>query len=87
MSTTEDSFRERLDDYYDWPSPFLFKFIAPHDQVDRVLALFDSDAEITTRWSSGGKWISVTTEIEMESSEAVLDVYRRAGTIEGVVAL
>ena len=84
--TTESSFKERLDGYYDWPSPYLFKFIAPRERLDDVLALFGA-AEVSTRESERGNYVSVTAEIEMENSDAVIAVYQEAGEIEGVMPL
>lgn len=85
--TTEASFKERLDGYYDWPCSYLFKFIAPHDRVDEVMGLFGEDAEVSTRRSAKGNYVSVTAEVEMGDSEAVLEVYRQAHEIGGVMAL
>jgi putative lipoic acid-binding regulatory protein len=85
--TTEASFRERLDGYYDWPCSYLFKFIVPKDQVDQVLDLFDDGVEVTTRESKRGNYVSVTAEVEMGSSEEVVGLYRRAGEIDGVMPL
>lgn len=85
--TTEASFRERLDGYYDWPCSYLFKFIAPKDRVGDVVELFDDDVEVTTRESKRGNYVSVTAEVEMGSSEEVVGLYRRAGEIDGVMPL
>jgi len=85
--TTETSFKERLDGYYDWPCSYLFKFIAPHDRLEEVVALFSSSAEVTTRRSAKGNYVSVTAEVEMGGSDEVLEVYRQAHEIGDVMAL
>lgn len=85
--TTERSFKESLDGYYDWPCGYLFKFIAPRERLEEVVALFEVDTEVSTRESKKGNYVSVTAEMEMENSEAVVEVYRRAGEIEGVMPL
>lgn len=85
--TTEQSFKESLDGYYDWPCGYLFKFIAPRERLEEVVALFEEDTEVSTRESKKGNYVSVTAEMEMENSEAVVEVYRRAGEIEGVMPL
>lgn len=85
--TTERSFKERLDGYYDWPCGYLFKFIAPRARLDDVVALFEEETEVSTRESKKGNYVSVTAEVEVESSEEVVEVYRRAGEIEGVMPL
>ena len=86
-TTTETSFRERLDGYYDWPCGYLFKFIAPRQQLDALIALFDDRAPVRTRDSRRGNYVSVTAELTMPDSESVLEIYRRAAEIEGVLPL
>jgi len=85
--TSEQSFKDRLDGYYDWPCGYVFKFIAPHDKLDDVVALFAEETELSTRRSKQGNYVSVTAEIEMANSDAVVEVYRRAGAIGGVMPL
>ena len=41
--TTEESFKERLDGYYDWPCAYVFKFIAPAERLEEVTGLFAED--------------------------------------------
>lgn len=85
--TTEQSFKERLDGYYDWPCAYLFKFIAPREQLDDVVGLFSDEAEVSTRQSERGNYVSVTAEVEVRDSDEVIDVYRAAGEIGGVLPL
>lgn len=85
--TTEESFKERLDGYYDWPCGYLFKFIAPRERLDELVGLFDDETEVVTRESRRGNYVSVTAEVEMGSSDEVVGVYRRAGEIDGVMPL
>lgn len=85
--SSESSFKLRLDQYYDWPCSYLFKFIAPQEKLDEVVELFADETEVRTRRSEQGNYVSVTAEVEMESSEAVVEVYRRAGEIGGVMPL
>lgn len=83
----ERTLKERLDTYYDWPCVFLFKFIAPRERVPEVLALFGETAEVRTRQSSGGRYSSVTAELSVKGSDEVLELYRRAAALEGVLSL
>jgi len=85
--TTESSFKESLDGYYDWPCGYLFKFIAPRQQLDALIAVFDDQAPIRTRDSRRGNYVSVTAELTMPDSDSVVDIYRRAAEIEGVLPL
>lgn len=85
--TTPQSFKDRLDEYYDWPCTYVFKFIAPSRRIDEVRALFAEEADLGTRTSKKGNYVSVTAEVIVESSDEVISVYRQAGEIEGLVAL
>jgi uncharacterized protein len=87
LSEPERNLKTRLDAYYDWPCVFLFKFIVPRDRGAELLALFGAETQVRTRESSGGRFLAVTAEVAVPDSDAVLAVYRRAGEIEGVVAL
>ena len=81
-----DSFREKLDQHYAWPALYIFKFIVPQGKEQEVKALFPMH-ETRERASSQGKYTSVTAQVMMPSSEAVIDIYRKAATIEGLIAL
>ncbi len=79
-----------LDQTHDWPSLFMFKFIIPSDneKLAQVEALFNSKtAEIRRRPSKNGNYISVTAKEIMLNAENVLDCYRKAGEIDGLIAL
>jgi len=81
-----DSFREKLDQHYAWPALYIFKFIVPQGKERQVKDLFPRH-ETTERASSQGKYTSVTVQMMMPSSDAVIDIYRKASTIEGLIAL
>jgi uncharacterized protein len=81
-----NSFREKLDQHYAWPALYIFKFIVPQGKEQEVKALFPLH-ETTERASSQGKYTSVTAQIMMPSSEAVIAIYRKAAAIEGLIAL
>jgi len=85
--TTEESFKERLDGYYDWPCAYVFKFIAPADRLDQVTGLFAEDVDLRTRRSKRGNYVSVTAEIVMAGSDDVIAIYRQAAEIDGVMPL
>jgi len=81
-----DGLRAKLDEFYTWPSLYMFKFIAPMSRIDELKSLFGGKP-FTTRFSRTGKYVSVTAEWELASSEEVISYYREAGKIRGVVAL
>ena len=80
------SLRAKLDEFYTWPTPYMFKFIAPMARVDELTELFKG-RPFTTRFSRTAKYVSVTAEWEVESSEEVISLYREAKKIDGVIAL
>ena len=81
-----NSFREKLDKHYAWPSVYLFKFIVPAGKEQEVKKLFPLH-NTTEKLSKNGKYISVTIQMMMPSSDSVIDVYVRAAEIEGLIAL
>lgn len=81
-----DSFREKLENEYEWPSLYTFKFIVPRDQEEAVMELFPK-VEVSTKESSGGKYISLTARLMANSSDTIISVYKKAQHIEGLIAL
>jgi len=80
------SFRKKLDDHYSWPSLYMFKFIVPTGKEDEVKRLFPRHAT-REKVSQKGNYTSVTIQMMMPSSDAVIEVYVKASHIEGIVAL
>ena len=80
------SFKEKLDKVYVWPALYVFKFIVPQQKVTEVKALFPNHIS-TEKQSEKGKYISVTFNMMMPSSEAVVTVYQKVKHIEGIIAL
>lgn len=80
------SFREKLDQHYAWPSLYVFKFIVPAGQEDAVKKLFPKHIA-SEKHSKKGKYTSVTVQMMMPSSEAVVSVYEQASVIDGLIAL
>jgi putative lipoic acid-binding regulatory protein len=80
------SFREKLEKHYAWPSLYVFKFIVPTGQQDQVKNLFPSHTA-SEKLSKQGNYTSITIHAMMQSSDAVIEVYKRASLIDGIVAL
>ncbi len=82
--------KKALDQTHEWPSIFMFKFIVPSDneKIAEVESLFNSNtAEIRMNESRNGKYTSVTAREVMTDSISVLDIYKKASKIEGLIAL
>lgn len=81
-----ESFKQKLDQQHDWPSLYMFKFIVPTGKEEEVFALFPKN-DLTTKKSRKGNYTSVTAQVMMRSSEDVVEKYKAAHQIEGVMAL
>lgn len=80
------AFSEKLDKFYAWPSLYTFKFIVKAGQEDDVRKLFPLHTD-TSRQSKNGNYTSITFQMMMPNAKAVIDVYKKAATIEGIIAL
>jgi putative lipoic acid-binding regulatory protein len=86
VSGSREEIIKILDQEHQWPTWYLFKFIAPRGMEDQVVALFP-EGKTSLKASSTGKYRSVTAKMMMSSAQEVLDIYEKAGHIEGVLAL
>jgi uncharacterized protein len=80
------SFKEQLDRSHAWPVLYMFKFIVPAGKEEEVRKLFPRHTP-TEKHSQNGKYTSVTVQMMMPSSDAVIEVYETAAKIEGLMAL
>jgi uncharacterized protein len=80
------SFREKLDQHYAWPSLYMFKFIVPTGKEMEVKNLFPLH-NTTEKQSKQGNYTSITIQMMMPSSDAVIAIYEQASGIEGLIAL
>jgi uncharacterized protein len=80
------SFQEKLDQHYAWPSLYVFKFIVPKGKEGELKQLFPLHTA-KEKASKNGNYTSVTLQMMMPSSQAVIDVYKKISVIEGIVSL
>ncbi|MEY2650899.1 MAG: hypothetical protein RLZZ261_1527 [Bacteroidota bacterium] len=86
----EVKFRELLEQNYTWPALYMFKFICPanNEAVAKLEQLFDPEvAELSLRPSSKGNYVSFTAKELMISVDAVIERYRLATDIPGLISL
>ena len=81
-----DDFKVLLEDQYEFPTLYLFKFIAPKENMADLKEVFIGN-DIDIKASSKGKYQSVTSRVLVESSQEIVDIYQSAGKIEGVISL
>jgi hypothetical protein len=80
----------QLDETTLFPCDYLYKFIVPTDenQTKEVSDLFThKGAVITTKKSKTGKYRSVSIMIKLESSTEVIEYYKKAEKIKGIISL
>lgn len=86
MIDKHEKFKQVLDEHHQWPCPYAFKFIVPSENLHLLNAIFPEE-NITTRESKTGKYTSVTFESNMCSGKHVMDVYKKAAQIPGIMSL
>ncbi len=86
MGFDELNFKEKLESAHSFPCIYYFKFIVKTEQ-QKVVEQLVNNGQITVKPSSGNKYVSVTIEAQMQSSEEVIHVYKEAKKIEGLIAL
>lgn len=81
----------QLEESSAWPSVYLYKFIVPADnqKIAEIEEIFDgTDARITTKDSSKGKYTSISIEVLLDSPDQVIAKYIEVGErVEGVISL
>ena len=81
-----EQFQELLDDQNEWPTEYVFKFIAPQEERDALQHVF-GQYPVEVRSSSKGNYISVTARMKMHSSDEIIAIYKAAAEVEGVISL
>lgn len=85
-----EQLRKQLDELENWPTVYMFKFIVPADnqKVAQVEALFDTEqSQVSMRTSKNGNFVAVTAKELMVNAEAVINRYKDAEGIEGLMSL
>ncbi|WP_297336700.1 DUF493 domain-containing protein [Algoriphagus sp.] len=82
----KETFKEKLEANGQFPMLYMFKFIVPKGREHEVGTIFPKN-EITLKPSSGGKYISTTIQVMVESADEVINYYEQASSIEGVISL
>ncbi len=80
------SFKNRLDEIHTWPGSYLFKFVVPEHKKGELLSLMPTGL-VQERSSTNQKYVSISLNAMMESSDQVVAIYKQVAKIEGVVTL
>lgn len=87
---------EILEKHHDFPGPYMFKAIGyaadgfvedVHKAAETVLGDIDFETEVRVRPSSGGKYQSVTLDVDVDGAEQVLAVYDALRHVQGVITI
>lgn len=73
----------------EWPQVYFFKFIVPNtsEHIAQVFALFEEEANITSQTSRNGKYTSISAKVLMLDAASVIEKYKEASKINGLIAL
>ncbi len=79
-------FRDLLDQSYQWPDYYEFKFIAKIDDKDAILAKLVGFNIVETP-SKKGNYISISARKLIKNTQEIIDVYESMSEIKGVIKL
>lgn len=84
-----DSFKKKLTETMVFPSVYMYKFIVESNnrQIALVENLFDAETDIHTKESGNGKYTSITAKQVVMSVDEVIDTYKKAAEIKGIIFL
>ncbi|HZH86879.1 MAG TPA: DUF493 family protein [Brumimicrobium sp.] len=73
----------------EWPSLYMFKFIAPSDnqKIALITNMFTEASDINMRPSSKGNYTSISVKEIMMSAESVIEIYKKTALIKGVIII
>jgi hypothetical protein len=81
-----DKFRALLDESYQWPDYYEFKFIIKTENKAQILELLHGFTIHETP-SKKGNYTSISARKLVKSTEEVIQVYEKIGHIKGVIPL
>ena len=86
MDEKYNSLKKKLDEESVFPLKYMYKFIVPKEKVQELLPFFET-AEITTKKSKTGKYVSVSAIILAFNSEEIIKGYQSISHLEGIISL
>lgn len=85
MTSIED-FRALLDESYVWPASYPFKFIIKLHQQEEIKEIL-LEHELSFRESKTGKYLSVSFDINANSSQDIINIYEKISIMKDVIRL
>ena len=80
------SFKATLEEEYNFPAQYIFKFIVKTELKKNILELLPG-AKKSERVSKNGNFVSITLSQIMKNSEEIVYIYEKASKIKGVISL
>jgi putative lipoic acid-binding regulatory protein len=82
-------FKEKIIETTTFPSVYMFKFIVPSENRSIALVenLFDTGTDIHTKESGNGKYTSITGMQVVVNVDEIMEVYKKASEIKGILFL
>lgn len=86
MSFDWDKFRALLDETYQWPDYYEFKFIVKDADKKQVLDILEN-FQITEHPSKKGTYVSINARKLIHQTDEVIDIYVKMSPLKGVMSL
>ena len=80
------SFKATLEEEYNFPAQYIFKFIVKTELKKNILELLPG-AKKSERVSKNVNFVSITLSQIMKNSEEIVYIYEKASKIKGVISL
>lgn len=88
MIMSDDKFKSLLDESYQWPDYYEFKFIVKTEDKDQILVHLDAHKFTIVQKPSGkGNYVSISARKLMRSTDEVIEVYKSMAGIKGLISL
>lgn len=81
-----EAFKEKLDAEHKWPAYYMFKFIVPKEKESDIYKILPKE-NWSSKASKSGTYLSFTAKLVITSSDEVIDIYKKAHEIGGIIAL
>jgi putative lipoic acid-binding regulatory protein len=82
-----EQLRILIDQQYTWPADYSFRFVVKMSLKGELLKLFPKNHPVVFRPSKKGNYLAVHIEYQAQSTDDVLNIYKQAMNIEGIVSL
>ena len=86
MSTETEKFRELLDQSYQWPDYYDFKFIIKIEEKHHLLEKLKGFT-VTEKPSKNGNYVAITARKLINNTQEVIETYEVVSTVKGIMSL